>query len=168
MKGMLDKQKEVAFGLSQFQFQQYLAHSDITTQLPVPANLPPPLPKRWRRGDFDVLLIHRHYGFFVCEVKAFGANAEELNMSDDVKHENIRKKLKQAVEQLDKAEAMLSHLVSDITSGVLVSKTIAFPNVTALQLQQAVDGDLQLTEVKKTNFLRRQTERERDRQKFNQ
>ncbi|XP_025112767.1 uncharacterized protein LOC112575259 [Pomacea canaliculata] len=59
---------------------------------------------------------------------------------------NIRKKLKVAMTQLDKAEAMLSHLVSDIAPGLRISKTIAVPNLTRHQVQQAVSDDLQLTQ----------------------
>ncbi|XP_025111721.1 uncharacterized protein LOC112574707 [Pomacea canaliculata] len=62
-------------------------------------------------------------------------------------YSNIRKKLRDAVSQLDKAEAMLSHLVSDIAPGLRITKTIAFPNLTARQLQQAISHDSQLTET---------------------
>ncbi|XP_025114123.1 uncharacterized protein LOC112576088 [Pomacea canaliculata] len=41
---------------------------------------------------------------------------------------------------------MLSHLVSDITPGLRITKTIAFPNLTADQVQQAISEDIPLTE----------------------
>ncbi|XP_025103140.1 uncharacterized protein LOC112569549 [Pomacea canaliculata] len=59
---------------------------------------------------------------------------------------NIRQKLKEAVSQLDKAEAMLSHLVSDIAPGLRITKTIAFPNITTPQLHQVISRDTQLTQ----------------------
>lgn len=59
----------------------------------------------------------------------------------------IRKKLKQSVSQLDKAEAVLSHLVSDISPSLRITKTIAVPNLTAFQVQQAILSDPKLTQL---------------------
>ncbi|XP_025114278.1 uncharacterized protein LOC112576203 isoform X2 [Pomacea canaliculata] len=147
---MAEQNGEVLVGMTQLQFGQYLGepcYAAAAAQLPLPANLPPALPRNWKRGDFDVLLIHRQYGLVVCEVKACGDNVKALNMSQEVTNETIRKKVKQAVTQLDKAEAMLSHLVSDIASGLRITRTFAFPNLTAHQLQQAVSGDTHLTQA---------------------
>ncbi|XP_025101667.1 uncharacterized protein LOC112568554 [Pomacea canaliculata] len=145
-----EENKEVLVGLSQLKFEQCLGeprYSAVAAQLPVADSLPSSFPKSWKQGDFDVLLIHRHYGFVVCEVKAFGDNIQELNIPQQAIENNIRKKLKQAVSQLDKAEAMLSHLMSDIAPGLRITKTIAFPNLTARQLQQAISGDTTLSQV---------------------
>ncbi|XP_025103270.1 uncharacterized protein LOC112569639 [Pomacea canaliculata] len=144
-----EENKEVLVGLSQLKFDQCLGepcYSAVAAQLPVADSLPSSFPKNWKQGDFDVLLIHRHYGFVVCEVKAFGDNIQELNMPQQDIDDNIRKKLKQAASQLDKAEAMLSHLVSDIAPGLRITKTIAFPNLTACQLQQAISGDTRMSQ----------------------
>ncbi|XP_025103292.1 uncharacterized protein LOC112569647 [Pomacea canaliculata] len=144
-----EQNKEVLVGLSQLKYEQCLGepcYSSVAAQLPVADSLPSSFPRNWKQGDFDVLLIHRHYGFVVCEVKAFGDNIHELSMPQQDIDNNIRKKLKQAVSQLDKAEAMLSHLVSDIAPGLRITKTIAFPNLTARQLQQAISGDTKLSQ----------------------
>ncbi|XP_025111714.1 uncharacterized protein LOC112574701 [Pomacea canaliculata] len=149
LQKMSEQKGEVLVGLSQLQFGQYLGepcYAAAAAQFPIPANLPEALPRNWKRGEFDVLLIHRHYGFVVCEVKAFGDNLNQLNMSQESSDSNIRKKLKDAVTQLDKAEAMLSHLVSDIAPGLRITKTIAVPNLTTSQVQQAVSHDPQLSE----------------------
>ncbi|XP_025107403.1 uncharacterized protein LOC112572090 [Pomacea canaliculata] len=135
LQKMAEQNGEVLVGLSQLQFGQYLSEScyaAAAAQLPLPASLPPSLPRKWKRGDFDVLLIHQTYGFVVCEVKAFGDNVAKLNMTNKDIENNIRKKLTQAVSQLDKSQGLLSHLVSDITSGLRITKTIAVPNLTVL------------------------------------
>ncbi|XP_025113497.1 uncharacterized protein LOC112575719 [Pomacea canaliculata] len=144
LQKMCEENSDVMVGMTQLQFGQYLGepcYAAAATHLPRPSNLPPSLPHNWKQGDFDVLLIHRQYGLVVCEVKAFGDNIQSVNMSQQDIDENIRKKLTEAVSQLDKAEAMLSHLVSDIAPGLPVTKVIAFPNLTARQLQQAISGD---------------------------
>ncbi|XP_025085435.1 uncharacterized protein LOC112558899 [Pomacea canaliculata] len=146
---LCEQNKEVMIRMTQLSFGQYLGepcYAAAAAQLPRPANLPPAHPQKWKQGDFDVLLIHRHYGFVVCQVKAFGDNTQTLKMSPDDININIRKKLKDAVSQLDKAEAMLSHLVSDISPGLCITKTMAFPNLTAHQVKQAISGDTQLTQ----------------------
>ncbi|XP_025111909.1 uncharacterized protein LOC112574810 isoform X2 [Pomacea canaliculata] len=150
LQSMCEQNGEVLIGMTRLQFDQYLGepcYSAAGAQLPGSHNLPPGLPQNWKRGDFDVLLIHRHYGVIVCEVKTFGDNIKTLSMPEEDISQQIGKKLKQAVQQLDKAEAMLSHLVSDIAPGLRITKTIAFPNLTARQLQQAVSDDTQLSQV---------------------
>ncbi|XP_025111914.1 uncharacterized protein LOC112574812 [Pomacea canaliculata] len=149
LQKMTEQKGEVLVEMSNLKFGQYLGepcYAAAAAQLPLPANLPSARPRNWKHGDFDVLLIHRHYGLVICEVKAFGDNIQALNMSQQDINNNIRQKLRDAVSQLDKAEAMLSHLVSDIAPGLRITKTIAFPNLTASQVQQAISGDTQLTQ----------------------
>ncbi|XP_025112047.1 uncharacterized protein LOC112574898 [Pomacea canaliculata] len=142
-----EQNKEVMVGISQLQFEQYLGepcYATAAAYLSTPPRLYYPLSSD-KEGDFDVLLIHLSYGFVVCEVKSIGDNMQHLDMSEEKINVNIRKKLRNAVSQLDKAENMLSHLVSDIAPGLRITKTIALPNLTALQVQQAVSDDTQLT-----------------------
>ncbi|XP_025082238.1 uncharacterized protein LOC112556945 [Pomacea canaliculata] len=149
LQTMSQQNKEVLVGLSQLKFGEYLSepcYSAADAQLPVALSLPSCLPRNWKQGDFDVLLLHRHFGLVVLEVKTFGDNLQELKMSQQEIDNNIKRKLKEAVSQVDKAEAMLSHLVSDIAPGLRITKTIAFPNLTAHQVQKAIAGDTQLTE----------------------
>ncbi|XP_025100575.1 uncharacterized protein LOC112567909 [Pomacea canaliculata] len=128
--------KEVFMCLSQFSFGSYLGEPRFAAaHLPLPSNLPSTLPWSWRQGDFDVLLIHKLYGFVIMEIKAVGCN---IAKSQEEKKEYVRKKLTDAIEQLNKAEAMLKHLVSDITSGVRITKAIACPNLTAKQIHEVL------------------------------
>ncbi|XP_025114499.1 uncharacterized protein LOC112576346 isoform X2 [Pomacea canaliculata] len=149
LQRLFDQNGEVLVGISQLQFGQYLGepcYAAEAAQLPLPANLPPDLPRNWKKGDFDVLLIHRHYGFVVCEVKSFGENVRELDLTQQDINSNIKRKLRQAVSQLDKAEAMLSHLVSDVCPDLRITKTIAVPNLPTAWVQQAISDDPQLSQ----------------------
>ncbi|XP_025099957.1 uncharacterized protein LOC112567478 [Pomacea canaliculata] len=144
LQKMFEENRDVMVGMTQLQFQQYLSepcYAAAATHLPRPSNLPPSLPHNWKQGDFNVLVIHRQYGLVICEVKSVGDNVQSVNMSQQDVDNNIRQKLSNAVSQLDKAEAMLSHLVSDIAPGLRITKVIAFPNLTGRQLQQAISGD---------------------------
>ncbi|XP_025079892.1 uncharacterized protein LOC112555661 isoform X2 [Pomacea canaliculata] len=127
---------EVLMGVSQLQFEHYLGeemYALASEQLPRPC--------RWQRGDFDVLLIHRHHGFVVFEVKAIGYNVRQLDMSEEQLYTQVRKKLKQAAYQLNKAKAFLSHVVSDVVSGLRVSVAMAFPYIRAAQVENAIAAD---------------------------
>lgn len=142
--------KETFMCLSQFPFGSYLGepnYAPAVSHLPSPTNLPSELPWNWRQGDFDVLLIHRQYGFIVFEVKAVTGNSET---SVEQGIEQTTKKLKEAVKQLNKAEAMLTHLTSDIARNVRITKIIACPNLTSQELNDFISNDEQLKQVRKS------------------
>ncbi|XP_025078786.1 uncharacterized protein LOC112554927 [Pomacea canaliculata] len=149
LQSLSEKKGEVLVGITRLDFGQYLSEpcfTMATAQLPRASSLPPDLPQNWKQGNFDVLLIHRHYGLVVCNVMSFGDMTNDLKMSEEDIVKTIRKKLRDAVSQLNKAEAMLSHLVSDVCPGLRITKTIAVPNLTTDQVQQAISHDSQLTE----------------------
>ncbi|XP_025113050.1 uncharacterized protein LOC112575405 [Pomacea canaliculata] len=149
LQSLSEKKGEVLFGITRLHFGQYLSEPGFAVaaaQLPRASSLPPDLPHNWKQGKFDVLLIHRHYGLVVCNVMSFGDITNDHKMSKEDVEKTIRKKLRDAVSQLDNAEAMLSHLVSDIAPGLHITKTIAVPNLTTDQVQQAISHDSQLTE----------------------
>ncbi|XP_025078783.1 uncharacterized protein LOC112554924 isoform X4 [Pomacea canaliculata] len=151
LQSLSEKTEEVLVGITRLDFGQYLSEpcfSVAAAQLPRASSLPPDLPHNWKQGKFDVLLIHRHYGLVVCNVMSFGDITNDLKMSQEDIVKTIRKKLRDAMLQLNKAEAMLSHLVSDVYPGLRITKTIAVPNLTTDQVQQAISHDSQLTERK--------------------
>ncbi|XP_025083114.1 uncharacterized protein LOC112557458 isoform X2 [Pomacea canaliculata] len=149
LKKISNTMDEVMFVLSQMYFGQKSGepcYSAAADYLPPSHSVPPAPPRNWEEGDFDLLIIHRRYGLVVCEVKAFGDNSSKSGMSQQDVDSKIRSKLKEAILQVDRAEAVLSHLVSDIVPGLRITKTIAFPNLTGHQIQQALAEDPILTE----------------------
>lgn len=145
---------EVFMCLSQFPFGSYLGEQcfyPASSHLPLPTNLDltKKVEKSWRQGDFDVLLIHKNYGFVIFEIKAVGYNIEK---STGKRLEHVVKKLKEAVAQLDKAKTMLEHLVSDIAPGVRIIKFIACPNLQTYQLRELLNANQNLLEVSKNIF----------------
>lgn len=150
LQKMCENNGEVSVVLSQLKFGQYLGepcYAAAAAQLPLPANLPSK-PEKKKHGEFDVLVIHRKYGLIILEVKSFGHNLNQLRMSQKDIDKIMKEKLKKAMSQLNKAETMLSHLVSDIAPGLRISKTIAFPNVSADELLRIISGDKRLFQVK--------------------
>lgn len=158
LQELFKENREVLVGLSQLQFGDYLrepCYAAAAAQLPPPAPLPPTLPKKWKKGDFDILLIHRQYGFVVCEVKSVGSYFKDINQSKQEEEDIIKSKMNQAVSQLNKAETTLLHLVSDVSPNLRITKTIVVPNLTAHQLQQAISSDSDLTQVSiQVSFIR--------------
>lgn len=149
-KRLAEEHNEVFMCVNQLRFQEYLGdpcYSAAAAHLPVPTCLPSSMPWQWKRGDFDVLLVHRQYGLVVCEVKSFGGNVEELNMTQEEMDAQIQRKLKKASNQLKKAEAVLSYIVSDIASGLRISQVIALPNIPSARVKRALEQDPQLVEV---------------------
>ncbi|XP_025112337.1 uncharacterized protein LOC112575042 isoform X2 [Pomacea canaliculata] len=134
LQEMFKFSREGLFAISQLRFEDYLNGARSFAEA-----VEIPLPHK--TGIFGILLIHQNYGVVVCEVKSLG-----LNLSSNEINNQIKKKLQQCVSQLDKAEAMLSHLVSDIAPGLRITKTIAFPNLTTHQVQQAILNDDKLNQ----------------------
>ncbi|XP_025079076.1 uncharacterized protein LOC112555092 [Pomacea canaliculata] len=123
--------------VSQLQFGDYLnkpCYAPAAAQLPRPLTLATKL----RRGDFDILIIHSQYGLMVGEIKSVGANMADLNLTPEKQEAVLRKKLGQAVSQLDKAETVLRHVVSDLVTALTIRKTVMLPHITSGQLLQVL------------------------------
>lgn len=155
LQRLSEDKREVLFGLNTLRFGQYMGkpcYLAAATHLPQPAGLP--LPKKWRKGNFDALLIHRHYGIVLLEVRAFGEDLKKSNnlQNDTSQITDIRQILREAAIQLNKAAAILSHILSETVPGLRISKAIAVPNLTVGQVEQAIAGAPQLTQVRTLHF----------------
>nr|KAG5688956.1 hypothetical protein BaRGS_031355 [Batillaria attramentaria] len=129
--------EEVMVVLSQLQFGDYLnmpCYAAAAAQLPGPKDLD----KKFHRGDFDILAVHRQYGLLICEIKSVGGNTSAHGLTERELRDTVMKKTRLAVKQLDKAEMVLSHIVSDLAPGLTVRKSFVLPSVTRSQLQQAL------------------------------
>ena len=138
--------KEVMFVLSRLDFGDYLnqpCYTATASLLRRPLDLKP---RNKHRGDFDLLIVHRHYGIFVGEIKAVGDRLS-ASLSPQQQDQRVSDKVKQAVKQLDKAGEVLQHIVSDLPQQPVVKKMLMLPNVATNQLQRLLTADPQLTSV---------------------
>ena len=135
---------ETMFILSELNFKDYLNkpfYAKATAKLPKPANLPKQDRHLGKQGDFDVLLIHRKHGILVGEVKSVGRS--EAGRADG----DVARVLDKAVKQLDKCEAVVRHLLSDIAPRVSVRKTLFLPYVSSGQLRRLLSATPKLKKV---------------------
>lgn len=137
------------FILSQVNFGNYLnkpAYAAAAAQLPQPRTLK----TKDRRGDFDILLIHRHYGILVGELKSVGSEQPGLSKTPAEAEADVAKRVERAIEQLNKSERVVKHLVNDVESNLTVRKTLFLPYASSIQLQRALAARPALEEVSKT------------------
>ncbi|XP_070201261.1 uncharacterized protein [Littorina saxatilis] len=140
-----DSRHEAMFILSQLQFGSYLnqpAYAAAAKQLPRPKDL-----AQDRQGDFDFLLIHRQHGILIGELKSVGKTKGASNETVPPADPDLAQKVKQAVNQLDKSERMVRHLVSDIGPCMTVKKTLFLPYISSAQLERVLDNDEQLEQA---------------------
>ena len=155
LRALSEEHGEVMMVMSQLEFRKYLDGKASPIYAAACALHPRPDThpcSTCRNGEFDVLIIHRHYGLIVGEIKAVGAHMENILDLND----KVVEKVTKAVEQLEKAGAMLKHLVSGVNismtnhpvSDINIIKTLFLPNVTSGQLTEAVSTDPQLEQVR--------------------
>ena len=135
--------REPMFVITQMNFRNYLdnaSYPDATSQLPRPVDLKN---QNQDRGDFDVLIIHRHHGILVGEVKSVG-----LCLIEPQRDTIVAKRLKRAIEQLNKAESVLKYLFSDTQSAPRVRKCVMLPYVTSDCLRRVLEADSTLRQVR--------------------
>ena len=150
LKALADQRKEVMFVLSQLDFGDYLGepcYSAVPSLLPRLVDLQTTARDSPDKGDFDILIIHREYGLLVGEVKSVGDHFSDLKKARKEEDDIVEKKVKQAIKQLDKAEQVLTHLVSDLQTPPRVGTTLIVPNMPRSQLQRVLHDNRQLKEV---------------------
>lgn len=141
--------QEVMMVISQLQFGLYLnkpSYAAAAARLPRAINLP----ESYRQGDFDVLILHSKYGLVTGEVKSVGDNFTRLQMTEQKEDEVVVKVVVKAVKQLNKAKAVLEHLVSDLP-GLAITKVLLFPNITSVRLVRALNTNSQALAVNQSN-----------------
>ena len=134
------RQMETMLILSQLDFSHYLnqpSYAAAAAHLPRPTDLP----RQYREGDFDLLVLHRHYGVLIGELKSVGITRPATDA-------DVNKRVWKAVRQLDKSETVVRHIVSDMAPGLSVRKTLILPYITTTQLQRVLDADHNLEQVR--------------------
>nr|KAG5708467.1 hypothetical protein BaRGS_026194 [Batillaria attramentaria] len=107
-----EKSNEPMFVISQLLYADFLGDPKYTAAA---SNLPRPadLSKEKQRGDFDMLLFHKHYGFVAAEIKLVGDRFPDVSATEDEQDRLVTDKVLKALKQLNKAADVLRHLVSD-------------------------------------------------------
>ena len=135
---------DVMFIISDLQFKDYLSNSGSTkykATLPKPSTFPSKDHKSLKQGDFDILIITRNRGILVGELKSVGMSEKGRSDAD------VTKKVTEAIEQVDKSEEMMKHLVGDIAPNLTVRKTLFLPYVSRQQLHRVLSADPDLEKV---------------------
>ena len=139
-----DTKTEVMFIISELNFKDYLnkpLYNKDTRGLPKPATFSAKDQKNYKQGDFDILIITRYSGILVGEIKSVGMSKGSRSDADLVK------KVREAVEQVDKSETMVKHLIGDIAPELPVRKSIFLPYVSRERLRSVFSSDRQLEQV---------------------
>ncbi|XP_070175846.1 uncharacterized protein [Littorina saxatilis] len=139
--GQLSK-GEVMFVMSELKFGDYLnkkAYAAAAASLPRPQDLES-VDKH--EGDFDVLVIHRHYGILAGEIKAIGDTGGKFTQR------SLKKKVDKAITQLNKAKEVLQLVVSDLQPPrPRVQTTLMLPNIARARLQRLLSNNKPLTQA---------------------
>ena len=131
---------EVMFVISQMQFGDYLnepAYAAATSMLPKPGD-PVLKSQNKHRGDFDILIIHRHHGILACEAKSVGSTSSSTWFTEEEEGQ-LAKKVKDAIKQMQKASDVLLHLVSKDETQPKIRTTLMLPNITRTQLHRVLN-----------------------------
>ncbi|XP_076457023.1 uncharacterized protein LOC143291184 [Babylonia areolata] len=140
LRALTDHCKEPMVVLLQMQHDNYLnkpCYAAAASHYPRPADLDTHL----RRGDFDLLFLHRNHGVIVAEIKSVG-----WRPGGDQDDATVKKKVRQAVDQLNKARTVLTHLTSDVVPLPRITTTLILPNVPSNRLRGLLGQDSQLAE----------------------
>ena len=149
LKELGTRSGEVMFILSQVSFSNYLnkdSEAAAAAQLPRPNTLP----EQYRRGDFDILLIHRRYGVLIGEIKSVGRSQPKLGKTPEEEDDDVVKKVERAIKQLDKSDIVVKHVLQDIAQGLTVRKALFLPNVSNAQLRRVLGARPLLEQVTRT------------------
>lgn len=142
------KKKEVMFVISQLNFSDYLGMSNYSQEaqhflrpghLNINAN---------RQGDFDILIIHRHYGILIGEIKSIDPNqCRDLNLSQCDIDKKISERLNKAIDQLNKSENVVRELSKDLEPNLRILKTLIFPYLQSNDLHRLLKSDQKIEQV---------------------
>lgn len=137
LKELALAQNDVMMVISHLGFLKYLGirsnpqDDAAIARLPRASHVDPSM----RQGDFDLLIIHLQYGLIVGEVKSV---QKVQGQSDADFLQTVVRRVDKAVTQLNKAEAFVKTLISDISSPPTVTKLLVLPSVTSRELSEAL------------------------------
>ncbi|XP_025113296.1 uncharacterized protein LOC112575565 isoform X2 [Pomacea canaliculata] len=144
---MADQRQDKMFVLTQFNYDDYLNNPGTDYQqhrLPVPSSV---IHKDDDVACVDFVIVHRQHGVLVGVVKAVSDKVED---SDDGQQDEggcIVTAVTEAVQQLQKANRVIRHVMSDQRQCHTVRHTLILPNLTHASLSLAVYKHSELVET---------------------
>ena len=152
---------EIMMVISELKFKKYLDYKNNPQALDDPVQpgtklTEPQLPdigdvssinKFLVDGECDTLVIHPTLGVLVGEIKGVGGSQVFCGQSTDQQNKAIAKKVRRAVDQLNKQTTTLRCLIKDLPA-VRISRAVLLPNITADQLRAALINNFTLTQVR--------------------
>ncbi|GFR85738.1 hypothetical protein ElyMa_004181600 [Elysia marginata] len=98
------------------------------------------------RAEHDCLIFHKDLGVLVVCIKAIGDNFSDWNASEDQIMSSTAKILHKALKQLEREEAMIRHVTSDLKSRtkLMCHCLVALPNLYRKQVDAAIATDTEL------------------------
>lgn len=133
LKALAEHHGEVMFVISQLRFSDYLnrpCYSATTALFPRFSDIE----KRFRDGDFDVLVLHRRYGVVIGEIKSVGLHAGTAENSYQNLVDDVAKRVRKAAWQLNKSSEVLRYLLHDLSPPPPVHKALILPYITSNSL----------------------------------
>lgn len=152
LKELSRRQTEVMFVISQLHFSDYLGkpcYAASAKNFLRPKDLGP----EYRRGEFDILVIHSQYGIVIGEIKSVNSNHDRLYELEIDIDTVIERKVRQAISALNESEFVIRQLTLDISSNLLIRKTVILPNVTRTDLKRVFSRDPHLEQVRKIKLV---------------
>ncbi|XP_025113857.1 uncharacterized protein LOC112575928 isoform X2 [Pomacea canaliculata] len=138
-----DHSRENMFVVTQLEYEDYLNGDDTFTghTLPKATDLDK---KNKTIKCFDLMIIHRQHGVVLGVV--VDVDLADDSRGDEEDDTTILCCLSDAIQQLKKAEDIVSHVMSDLSQCLPVRKTLIFPHLSVSSLQRALEADVGLAE----------------------
>ncbi|XP_025113445.1 uncharacterized protein LOC112575681 [Pomacea canaliculata] len=157
LRHMAEQYQEQMFVLTQFSYDDYLRcpSPDYTGhRLPVPSGLTGGT-RDQDIGCFDVLIIHRLHGVVVGVVKTVSENNDGSEDGEQRTEELLISEVYEGLRQLQRAESMIRHLMSDKSPISVVRLSLMLPNITKSTLRRTLEiKNKNVHRVKKTKTCR--------------
>ncbi|XP_025114163.1 uncharacterized protein LOC112576124 [Pomacea canaliculata] len=138
LRHMAEQRQEQMFVLTQFRYEDYLNSPDSKYnkhKLPVPADLKE---ADKRTKCFDLLIFHRSLGVLVVVVKPVSGDGHD----DHQKLASlVELELSEAIQQLNMANSILKHLMSDQDVHPIIRHAVIMPNLESSSLREAINTD---------------------------
>uniref|UniRef100_A0A2C9LH51 Uncharacterized protein n=1 Tax=Biomphalaria glabrata TaxID=6526 RepID=A0A2C9LH51_BIOGL len=139
-----DPQEKPMFIICGYQYNNYLNKLREEMFSKGEANRPVRAFGQTMRAEHDCLIFHKKYGAIIVCIKAIGDNFSDWNASLEERVDSTNKILKKALKQLEREEAMIRHVTSDLCPGLKCHKLIALPNMQRDDVQGALEVDPEL------------------------